>query len=156
MKTYSTDRTNFILPPPFQIDAIPNSRGGEHPTCKFCGLAFQKNIDLRNHMEEEDWQEYIKSKYRGFYTCVECCKFFQTEKAFMQHKGKEHDHGKKTSECVVCGKMFKNRHAVNLHIKQVHEKSTRINCTYCGKELYKKYVLPEHLKVCDAFAAYQG
>jgi uncharacterized Zn-finger protein len=48
--------------------------------------------------------------------------------------------------CTVCSSAFKNQHALKLHIKQVHEKITRVTCPYCEKKMYNKYVLSKHIE----------
>jgi hypothetical protein len=47
----------------------------------------------------------------------------------------------------VCEKLFHNKYGVKFHVKQVHEKSTRVQCPVCSKDLYNKYMLEKHLKL---------
>ena len=138
-----------LLPPPPAINLIGNPRQTPYPECSKCGLIFKKEIDLRKHLEVESWNAYVEGKFKDHNKCEDCCVFFKTSKAYMQHLGKVHNNGNKSSICQVCGKCFKSKHAVKFHIKQVHEKSTRTNCPLCGKQFYSKYLIPPHMLKCE-------
>lgn len=58
--------------------------------------------------------------------------------------GKKHNSRKKVSACNICDKKFRNKYAVAFHIKQVHDKATRVLCELCGEEYYNKYMLKQH------------
>mmetsp|Transcript_10473 Transcript_10473/g.10457 ORF Transcript_10473/g.10457 Transcript_10473/m.10457 type:complete len:156 (-) Transcript_10473:33-500(-) len=78
------------------------------------------------------------------YTC--CSMSFQGKRGLHQHIGKAHTHFEKTSLCTQCGRAFKHQNALNFHIKQVHDKSTRVRCTKCGMMVYNKYMMKNHIK----------
>lgn len=65
-------------------------------------------------------------------------------KGLKQHIGKKHDKQNKYLKCPQCSKKFKNKYAVRFHVKQVHDKTTRVQCTDCGVEYYNKYMLKVH------------
>lgn len=79
-------------------------------------------------------------------TCPFCRMTFKNSAGLKQHLGKMHFVYDKVCECHVCSRKFKHKHALKFHIKQVHEKKTRVQCTACGKTLYNKYVLKNHMK----------
>jgi hypothetical protein len=78
--------------------------------------------------------------------CPLCNLFFASVKGMKQHYGKMHVHSDKQDFCSLCTKAFKNKYALSYHIKQVHDKLTRVFCELCGKQLYNKYVMKRHLK----------
>ena len=148
---YSTLNVNDCsLPPPPEINLVACPRQKIYPRCEHCGLIFKKNIDLKKHLDTKEWEQYIECKYKDYIKCEQCCLFFKASKAFMQHLGKAHRTDNKNSLCPVCGKNFKNKHAVKFHLRQVHEKATRRCCPKCGKEFYSKYLIPPHLLKCSA------
>lgn len=67
--------------------------------------------------------------------------------------GKVHCKDLKKVPCAVCQKSFKNKYAMKFHIKQVHEKSTRVTCNKCGTTIYNKYMLKKHIQKHGAQSA---
>lgn len=78
--------------------------------------------------------------------CLVCHQVFASYKGLRQHIGKCHSSEAKAVNCPVCPKKFLNRQAVKFHVRQVHEKSTRVACPECGKVIYNKYMLQRHTK----------
>lgn len=76
--------------------------------------------------------------------CYKCSGTFKSMKGLKQHIGKKHDLRKKYSSCRICKKKFRNVYAVRFHVKQVHDKSTRVTCEVCNAERYNKYSLRLH------------
>lgn len=147
MESFSISE-GFNLPPPPEIHLIISPRQRVYPECPICGLIFKKNIDLRKHLDRDEWENYVDRRYKDYKKCEICCLFFKTSKAFMQHIGKAHITGNKNSACPTCKKNFKSKHAVKFHIRQVHQKATRKSCPICGKQFYSKYLIPAHLIKC--------
>lgn len=137
------------LPSPIFVKQISTPRKKKYPTCPKCALIFSKEMDLKLHLESEEWDEYKVENYSENFSCEECCLFFETKKGYSQHKGKIHNRQHKNSICKVCKKRFKNKYAVRYHIKQVHDKLTREKCPTCGKDFYNKYLIPDHLLKCS-------
>jgi RNase P subunit RPR2 len=79
--------------------------------------------------------------------CPLCNLTFASAKGMKQHYGKMHIHSEKQDFCSLCSKGFNNKYALRYHIKQVHEKTTRVTCELCGRQLYNKYVMKRHLKI---------
>lgn len=137
------------LPQPIALAVITFPRKKEYPSCPKCGLMFSKDIELKLHLEQDQWREYIEERHPNNLICQECCMFFDTSKGYMQHVGKIHERKYKYTKCPVCDKKFKNKYAVKFHMKQVHEKATREKCPCCDKDIYNKYLLPKHLLKCS-------
>lgn len=76
-----------------------------------------------------------------------CCQMnFLGKRGLNQHIGKQHSQSEKTIICGQCGKTYKHKNALNFHVKQVHERATRVRCLKCGKLVYNKYMLKNHMK----------
>jgi uncharacterized C2H2 Zn-finger protein len=137
------------LPPVKTLSIVVFPRKKNYPTCPHCEVMFMKEIDLKTHLENDQWEQYIHSNFQGCLACEECCLFFDSSKGYMQHYGKVHETKYKYSKCSQCPKKFKNKYAVKFHMKQVHQKTTRESCPSCGKEFYNKYLIPKHLLKCS-------
>jgi uncharacterized C2H2 Zn-finger protein len=141
-------QTTPKLPQVQSLAVVTFPRKRDYPACPKCGLMFSKDLELKMHLDQEQWNEYIQEKHSGNLICEECCMFFETSKGFMQHIGKIHEKKYKYTKCQLCDKKFKNKYAVKFHMKQVHEKTTREKCPCCDKDIYNKYLLPKHLLKC--------
>lgn len=80
----------------------------------------------------------------GRSTCSLCQVEFVSSKGLMQHIAKIHNKVVKTVPCSRCDKYFKHKYALEFHVKQVHDKSTRVQCQVCFKVLYNKYAYRSH------------
>jgi uncharacterized Zn-finger protein len=60
--------------------------------------------------------------------------------------GKKHKLKVKQSKCDQCQKEFVDKHALKLHVRQVHEQSTRAICPNCNKVFYNKYTMAKHME----------
>lgn len=78
--------------------------------------------------------------------CQECQAQFVSLKGLNQHKAKIHDKLVKNVNCSICCKWYKHKYALDFHVKQVHEKSTRVKCDICMKLLYNKYAHRKHMQ----------
>ena len=89
------------------------------------------------------------------FSCDYCCASFISYKGMKQHVGKVHLGQKKLVKCTNCGCRFKHKYALKCHMKQVHEKSTRVECQVCHKVLYNKYYLKKHTECCRGSSAFK-
>lgn len=86
----------------------------------------------------------LSNEAQRHFQCHKCSGLFISFKGLRQHIGKKHNSNKKYSPCKHCNKKFRTKYAVKFHIKQVHEKSTRVVCELCGADFYNKYMLRTH------------
>jgi len=94
-----------------------------------------KDIDERAHRCEK-LQPKKREDKSG--TCPECGRFFEHAITLWYHM--KVTHSKETSECEICGKVFKSYINKNDHVKRNHtEKPT---CPICGKQVVN---LKEHI-----------
>jgi len=85
-------------------------------------------------------------QYEESNKCVFCNIRFKNNTGLNQHLGKKHFIGNRNSVCSICNKAFKHKYALKFHVRQVHEKTTRVKCSICNKTCYNKYVLHRHMK----------
>lgn len=83
--------------------------------------------------------------------CRYCGVPFASIKGMKQHIGKIHLTKRKNARCPQCPKRFRHKYAVRFHVNQVHAKTTRVTCELCGKQIYNKYILQDHMKICEKF-----
>ncbi|CAG9330867.1 unnamed protein product [Blepharisma stoltei] len=151
------------LPSVVCLSLAYNSRPKISLQCKDCNLVFRSQKDLCMHRYFTPQNEHLKpqrklnadqaatndsSSLEPFF-CEECKIAFKSRKGKMQHLGKIHKTKYKHSRCQICNKKFRNKYAVRFHVKQVHEKSTRVKCMVCEKEFYNKYLLVDHMEKCQ-------
>lgn len=108
-------------------------------------VTYQPNADMHEVKLEKE-EPRIQEVATTSKNCPICCQTFVSFKGMKQHYGKVHPTSAKVSLCNICTKHFKNKYALRFHVKQVHEKQTRVSCGECGKLLYNKYILKKHLK----------
>ncbi|CAG9321502.1 unnamed protein product [Blepharisma stoltei] len=137
-------------------------------TCHICNKSFKGLEDLVKHIGANVWKLtetestfslpensmdnlniHEASNYK--YSCSYCSRTFDNEKGLKLHSGKKHPQQEKSELCPRCGNKFVHKYALDFHIKQVHEKSTRVVCTKCKKSFYNKYVLQRHFQKCNPF-----
>jgi uncharacterized C2H2 Zn-finger protein len=78
--------------------------------------------------------------------CNICHAEFSNLKGLRLHEGRIHSASEKNIKCCECLKLFKNKYSLKIHVKQVHDKTTREPCPKCEKVLYNKYMLKKHIK----------
>lgn len=122
--------------------------------CELCSTSFPTYEQFEQAMLtyfdlESDMKAFLDSHpgiTRTAVPCPHCEAEFFTSKGLKQHIGKVHEQSNKTYNCSVCDRTYKNKYAVKAHVKQVHDKATRVDCVLCGRSLYNKYQLKLHLR----------
>ncbi|XP_047232036.1 gastrula zinc finger protein XlCGF57.1-like isoform X2 [Girardinichthys multiradiatus] len=122
---------------------------------------------------DEGWQE-IRTLQSGVnssvgdrtamkpFSCPECHKQFVYQQSFLKHltchSGEKSSScladlkqsiakaGKKSVVCVVCGKMFKDRHYLKCHMR-LHTGEKPFSCDVCGKTFRHSHILKLHLRI---------
>ncbi|CAG9316890.1 unnamed protein product [Blepharisma stoltei] len=150
--TYTCPRCSLEFATMFDLGL--HSFGSYEYTCWRCFNQFPENLGTvkdNECLEEADDQSVHDLNDNGqvltgqmTHYCDLCQKTFKSDKGFQQHMGKIHSSGYKNSKCNKCKCRFKNKYALKMHKKQVHEKSNRVICEICKKILYDKYHLRVH------------
>lgn len=98
--------------------------------------------------EEETESESMISKYKK-YVCDLCPKRFKQQYALKEHR--QEDHGKKSKECVTCGKTFANSSTLKRHTKRFHSLSITDAfphiCEICNERFCILKKLSDHKKL---------
>ena len=120
--------------------------------CPFCDEQFGPNTNITNHLEafhitERDNKVYIDfySKHQKTDVCQECGKVFTNKPAFNVHMRESHPESIGSERCHICGKGYKNKWTLKEHLKR-HEKCESL-CIECGKTLPNKISLESHIKL---------
>lgn len=103
--------------------------------CKFCGAAFDTNIELRAHRLTHDGN-----------TCEVCNKVYDTLAQLVSHRKA---HAKKTFTCEYCRKSFL-MHGVYLKHLSAHTGINPFKCLTCSKRFLRIIDRDNHEKNgCD-------
>jgi uncharacterized C2H2 Zn-finger protein len=113
--------------------------------CQRCSKSFKTKSDLRKHVE------LVHEKKKN-YTCGRCSKDFYSKPALIRHMATHEFANDSTSnsnrpfQCDIdeCGKFFKTKVELKSH-KKTHDKSNRIKCPKCLKELSNISNLRRHI-----------
>lgn len=126
---------------------------GKPVMCTICGKEFVAPEELSSHFPcaEDVWAEDGKG--------AQCskCGLWCPNRAVVEAHRKQHrseddvEAYRKGAQqgfpCVLCEKVFKNKHACRRHIKMVHEGVTcyKHYCEYCGKGFLTKNHMRDHI-----------
>jgi hypothetical protein len=104
--------------------------------CQDCGRNFNKERDLRSHMNY-----YHKKEYK----CVPCSLTFASKDAFLKHKSRPH-----VSVCNICFEKFPSdkKRLEHMHREHFREDSTTFVCGFCNKQYNTKLALLNHVGQC--------
>lgn len=100
-----------------------------------CQRALTQASSLKQHL--------IRHEKRPF-SCQECRKMFESEKARDNHRVKSHDNPKVMQACDRCNKKYTTRHRLRAHVRTQHLK-LKFQCDACGNEYSYKDTLKQHL-----------
>lgn len=111
-------------------------------TCEFCGKGFFCAGSLRLH---------VNSKHTGKsnFICNVCSRPCYDKTALKNHMVKHTAEYKNRSKvkCVECGQEFLDDKYLRIHLKKKHVPDNRFVCDLCGKKLYSKSGLVDHMNV---------
>ena len=83
-----------------------------HP-CEFCGKEFKVKTNLKDHIASVHCH-----KPDPKYQCHICHKQLKQDNSYRKHMANVHGVGER---CAICNKLYKNKQALETHIKCVHE-----------------------------------
>ncbi|KAH1003720.1 hypothetical protein HUJ04_003591 [Dendroctonus ponderosae] len=111
-------------------------------TCEFCGKGFFCAGSLRLH---------VNSKHTGKsnFVCNVCSRPCYDKTALKNHMVKHTAEYKNRSKvkCTQCGQEFLDDKYLRIHLKKKHVPDNRFVCDLCGKKLYSKSGLVDHMNV---------
>lgn len=114
-------------------------KGSDEVWCHLCDINFnQHNLYVR-HMREKHCPDVLP------FACVQCPKFFASEKKMLQHASSHRPvEQKKIHSCPECDRTFSRAENVQLHIRSVHRGVRSFVCEECGKTWATKQQLQKH------------
>ena len=121
--------------------------------CSICGSKFESvdSLDQHTPCSEDIWAEDGKGD-QCFKCGLWCPNRAVVEAHRKQHRSQEdveaYRQGAKVGfPCVLCEKVFKNKHACRRHIKMVHEGVScyKHHCEHCGKGFLTKGHMRDHI-----------
>ncbi|XP_058054593.1 zinc finger protein 567-like [Anopheles bellator] len=129
---------------PFTKYTIEDHRKSVHTArfvCEHCPKTFNSRFRLRQHMEEHD--ESLRNS-----TAVPCavCGQVMRDKYILSRHVKLMHTVQPTVSCGTCGKTFKCKRNLSVHMANVCLEPTRLYpCTICGRQFRRKNKLKEHM-----------
>ena len=119
--------------------------------CPFCETVFGPRSNISTHMEachvnERDNPVYIEfvAQHRKTDVCIYCGKVFHNKPAFNLHMRENHPEEFSTVKCHICGKGYRHQSSLKEHLRR-HEECESL-CVECGKTLPNKVSLDDHIK----------
>ena len=121
-------------------------------TCNICNSTFASSKGTSSHIkrvhkEQKDVRNVVKEK-RSKISCNICSfeTYFGNAK-MEKHIENVHNWSKKTDNvCNICGKSFKQKGNLRLHINGVHEGKRNFPCSICNYRGFQNNNLEKHMK----------
>lgn len=134
---------------------------GRHFTCGICGKAFRTRFNLKRHelthadpeLSEcsiclkavQDVERHMKRTHFSKHICDICGSKFATNGNLIKHM-RIHS-GDRPYICEMCGKNFRQKSILEIHIKSIHTGEKRHVCDTCEKKFTTPAELRKHKMV---------
>ncbi|XP_029680437.1 PR domain zinc finger protein 10-like isoform X1 [Formica exsecta] len=118
-------------------------------TCPQCGLEFQKQSELVNHVSQHGRSALPKTKRLtplSTYKCSMCYKRFATKIRLQQHCLAHGAEDQKPLPCSICLKRFMNNSALSGHLKTHKENKQVFECPMCRQLFRQGTMLKDHVE----------
>lgn len=100
---------------------------------------------LENHSRERHLHEQRANKGTNEYECDLCSKKFNTKNKIRQHLTTHNIEDRRKFLCVACGNQFVTKFGLNQHIRAIHDKEQRFQCTKCDRRFAHNHNLKTHM-----------
>lgn len=117
--------------------------------CPQCGLEFQKQNELLNHVSQHGRLALPKAKRLtplSTYKCSMCYKRFATKIRLQQHCLAHGAEDQKPLPCSICLKRFMNNSALSGHLKTHKENKQVFECPMCRQIFRQGTMLKDHVE----------
>lgn len=139
----SKDHCCYMCGQMFKTQAILKAHYLSHNSekafiCSTCGASFKQPASLTIHKQKH------KDQDAGvILKCDICSKIFTNRRTFKNHQLL---HDGPDLQCSYCHRIYKAKESLLKHIRSTHQKLiTRIKCTVCGKTLWNRKIMREHV-----------
>ena len=152
------------------IDDVKSGDKESHVSCTLCNLVLKSRSELIFHVRRlHDKQGLMKKKVFECQICNTCqgSKFMLNKHMLKEHntsgisyscdicglkvlsisslnKHKKRAHSSDEFPCPVCGKLFKHKSNLKDHVRLVHEKIRKYQCSLCGLKFSERRYLRKH------------
>ena len=118
----------------------------ESATCKECNKVFKNSKTLKTHFVN---MHSGAENPRTMYMCDDCGKSFLQKKNFKDHclthlSDKEKEQLKINCQFPGCDYFTMIKENLDSHIRRVHEKIQKYQCSFCAKSFFEKSRMVEH------------
>ncbi|XP_053980870.1 PR domain zinc finger protein 10-like [Hylaeus volcanicus] len=117
--------------------------------CPQCGIQFQKQKELINHVSQHGRLSLTKAKRLtplSTYKCSMCYKRFATKVRLQQHCLVHGAEDQKPLPCNICFKRFMNNSALSCHLKTHKENKQVFECPMCRQLFSQSMALKDHIE----------
>ncbi|XP_024870938.1 PR domain zinc finger protein 10-like isoform X1 [Temnothorax curvispinosus] len=131
------------------IDIKIENQSQLQSACPQCGLEFQKQSELVNHVSQHGRTALPKAKRLnplGSYKCSMCYKRFATKIRLQQHCLAHGAEDQKPLPCSICLKRFMNNSALSGHLKTHKENKQVFECPMCRQLFRQSTMLKDHVE----------
>ncbi|XP_031829350.1 PR domain zinc finger protein 10 [Nomia melanderi] len=121
----------------------------QNTACPQCGLRFQKQKELVNHVSQHGRLSLTKTKRMtplSTYKCSMCYKRFATKVRLQQHCLVHGAEDQKPLPCNICFKRFMNNSALSCHLKTHRENKQVFECPMCRQLFSQSITLKDHIE----------
>lgn len=115
--------------------------------CPYCDKRYTTMNNVATHIEIA----HSDDKSQTSWTCKHCEAEF-TSKSSLVHHMKLHT---TAASCELCGKVFKERSKLRIHIQRRHEKVKKYECHICHKKLVSLDSVQNHIKTYHTDQVYK-
>ncbi|XP_055314293.1 zinc finger protein 90-like [Sitodiplosis mosellana] len=107
--------------------------------CEFCAKKFKTKAQLKQHQSKHlDVAPKSKPKFQ----CDICKGWYASRGSLINHKTK---HNSGPQKCNQCHKVSANTHALEQHIRYIHNSEANFKCHLCDKSLRSQASLKDHV-----------
>lgn len=144
-----------------------NQHKKAHTKCLDCSKVYAGYSELITHRQRvhqkkkkyacticvkdfESWAEINSHNRSSHLECPICNKKYPSYNGMLKHRRQTHfrieTEDQRIHACEQCEKVFKNKHALHKHVRQVHNKERSFKCDFCGNGFFESVHLKAHLK----------
>ena len=119
-----------------------HGEGGREVMCTYCGKGFATLYSAHKHEKQYHGGNQQGSRPKADYQCPVCLKPLANKTQLRIHMVRLHSDAPPSIMCEQCGKGFKEKHSLKIHIKTHGEKT--VPCDLCELKFRSVTKLKQH------------